>query len=152
MLNQANPKHTCIHTYIQAYANSEAVNPAALEEWHKLFVRWRRRAHKQGVANANSILGKWKRITPVFSGSRKSTREHQKTLTPREVNQVQELPVFVVPSKEESVDEERIVYKAIVCYGSVSYNDNAYSERGVQIHMLRREVRTLPWCRKLSMT
>lgn len=28
MLNQANPKHTCIHTYIQAYANSEAFNPA----------------------------------------------------------------------------------------------------------------------------
>lgn len=52
---------------------------------------------------------------------------------PSEVNQVQELPVFVVPSKEESVDEERIVYKAIVCYGSVSNNDNAYSDRGGQM-------------------
>jgi hypothetical protein len=43
--------------------------------------------------------------------------KHQKDLTPREIDQVQELHVFVVPSKVELVDGERVVHKPIVFMG-----------------------------------
>lgn len=40
--------------------------------------------------------------------------KHRKDLTQREVNQVRELHVFVVPSKEEIVDGEKVMHKPIL--------------------------------------
>jgi len=46
-------------------------------------------------------------------------KQHYKTLPPREVHQVQELKVFVVPSKSEITDEGKIIHKPIIFYRSV---------------------------------
>jgi hypothetical protein len=55
---------------------------------------------------------------------------HYKDLTPREVNQIQELHVFFVPPKVEYVQGRKAVHKAILFYGRNPGNENHHPGDG----------------------